>query len=193
MTTDGGLTWTQQSLATRYSIRNFSRVPGVNGGMVVSAYDAGGGVSTTVLYTPDFFNTLSVVQTGILSTGESDFYNNRSGWLAGDGNYTSSIYKFTSNLPVGIQETTGEIPQIMVYPNPSSAEAIIQVPANFIQKDLILRICDIRGKIIENSVVTAASNYIQLNAEKYSDGIYIIQMTGDDGVSAVCRWTVCHK
>ena len=54
VTTDGGITWTQQSLATRYSIRDFSRVPGVSGGMLVAAYDNGGYTSTSVLYTPDF-------------------------------------------------------------------------------------------------------------------------------------------
>ena len=192
VTTDGGLTWTQQSLASRYSIRNFSRVPGVKGGMVISAYNNGGPTTTAVLYTPDFFNTFTIIQTGLSSTGESDFYNNKSGWLAGDGNYNSSLYKFTSSLPVGIQETSGDIPQMKVYPNPSSAEAILKVSASVRGTSGILRILDITGKEKDQRVITNSSPYIQIDASKYTNGIYIIQITSDGGASDVCRWVVFH-
>jgi len=193
VTNDGGLTWTQQSLAARYYIRNFSRVPGVNGGMIISAYDNGGPTTTDILYTPDFFNTLTIIQTGLSSDGESCFYNNHSGWLSGDGNYNTSIYKFTGNLPVGVQKITGELSQMRVYPNPSSAEAILKVSSTSSASSGTIRIFDITGKEMETRNFLSSVPYIQLNAGNYSNGIYIIQMTGDDGVSSVCRWTVCHK
>jgi len=192
VTTDGGLTWNQQSLATRYSLQDFSRVPGINGGLVISAFENGGYTSSAVLYTPDFFNTLTLIQSGLSSDGGIDFYNNRSGWLSGDGNYNTSIYKFTGLLPVGIQETlTGKL-QLQVIPNPSSAEAIIKVPSSLMGSGSMLRILDITGKEMELRRIPPSTPYIQLDAGKYSNGIYFIQMTSDGGASAVCRWTVCH-
>jgi len=192
VTTDGGLTWTQQSLASRYYIRNFSRVPNVNGGVVISVYDNGSPTSAAVLYTPDFFNTLTIIQTGLASTGESVFLNNKSGWLAGDGNYNSSLYKFIGYLPVGVSETAGNNPLLQVIPNPSSAEAIIKVPSSFTGVAGTLRILDITGKEMELRSIPSSASYLQLDAGKYSNGIYIIQLTSDSGASAVCRWTVCH-
>ena len=192
LTTDGGLSWTQQSLAQNYAIQNFSRIPGVNGGMLISVIDSNNENLTTVLYTPDFLNTLAIIQTKIISSGQCNFLDNKTGWLAGDGFHNSSIYKFTGNLPVCVSETLEGKPQLQVCPNPSFAEAILKVPAAFNGTNGIIRILDITGKETYQKVITKSSSYNQLDAAKFINGIYIIQLITDDGASAVCRWVVCH-
>jgi hypothetical protein len=191
-TTDGGLTWTQKSLPQHYAIQCFSRIPGVDGGMIVAAFDSSHNDYTTVLFSSDFFNTFRVVQTGLSSDGKGDFLNSKSGWLSGNGNRNSSIYKLTTNLISGIAGPAGNQVQLQVYPNPSSAEAILKIPSPKSQTTMTMRITDITGKEMENRRIMMLSPYIQLNAAKYTNGIYIIWLTLDGGESAVCRWVVCH-
>ena len=190
-TVDGGLTWSQRSLPQQYAIKRFIQIPGSEGSMLVSVFDSSNNASASVLYTPDFFNSISVVQTRLNSAGEGNFYNSRHGWLAGDGNHSSSIYKFTGSLPIGVRETDGNQPRLQVFPNPSSAETIVKIPL-VMSSDRTMRILDITGKEMELRKIPTSASYLQLDAGRYSNGIYIIQMTSDGGTSAVCRWTVCH-
>ena len=53
------------------------------------------------------------------------------GWLAGLGTQNDNIYKFTGNFPVGISDVYRDSGQLRVCPNPSSAEAIPQLPASW--------------------------------------------------------------
>ena len=191
-TTDGGLTWTMKSLPQNYAIQCFSRVPGVDGGMIVAAFDSSHHDYTTVLFTSDFFNTFRVVQTGLSSDGGGNFLNSRSGWLSGDGNRNSSIYKLTTNLVSGIAGPGGNQVQLQVNPNPSSAEAILNIPVAISRSALLLKVIDITGRVTEQRSVKAAVPNIQLDATKYPGGIYLITLTSDSGATASCRWVVCH-
>ncbi|MCX6286202.1 MAG: hypothetical protein NTY96_03735 [Bacteroidetes bacterium] len=194
-TTDGGLTWVQRSLDPKYYIRSFSRVPGINGGMVICAYDTNQGIRTTVLFTPDFLTTIVVVQSGLFSDGNSCFINNTTGWLSGAGLQDNDIFSFTGNLweYVGLQEIAGKSPQLHISPNPSSAEAMLKVPESFSQKNMILKVLDVTGKLMEHRSISTTTKYIHLNAANYPDGLCIIQLTTDSGESAVCRWSILHK
>ena len=192
-TSDGGLTWSQRNLSAAYAIQRFVKVPGVDGSFLVTAFDTSTNLQTTVLYTPNFFSTISVIQTRLYSSGDCSFLNDKSGWLGGDGGFNSTIYKFVSSLPVGIRETAPAPLQMSVIPNPSSAEAILKPPSSFSSAGAVLRILDMSGKELEKRSLPPAMLYVQLNALNYANGIYIIQVTADDGSSAVCRWTVFHK
>ena len=165
---------TQKSLPQHYAIQCFSRIPGVDGGMIVAAFDSSHNDYTTVLFTPDFFNTFKIIQTGLSSDGGGNFINSKSGWLSGDGNRNSSIYKLTTNLISGVAGAAAENTQLQVYPTPSSAEAILKIPSPKSQTTMTMRITDITGKEMENRRITMLSPYIQLNAAKYTNGIYII-------------------
>jgi len=79
-----------------------------------------------------------------------------------------------------------------VSPNPSTAEAILEVPDNLLHSKLVLGILDPSGKIMEEHTFNSNTSKIQLNASRYSNGIYFIQLVADDGTIAVCRWIINH-
>ena len=60
-TIDGGLTWSQKSLPQQYAIKRFIQIPGAEGSMLVSVFDSSNNVLASVLCTPDFFNSISLV------------------------------------------------------------------------------------------------------------------------------------
>lgn len=185
-TTDGGHTWTMKSLPQNYAIQCFSRIPGIDGGMIVAAFDSSHNDFTTVLFSSDLFNTFRVIQTGLSSDGKGDFLNSKSGWLSGDGNRNSSIYKLTTNMVSGIAGPADQQTQLQVLPNPSSAEAVLNIPVSMSHGGLILKVMDITGRITEQRTFKAAGTNIQLDATKYQIGVYLITLTSDEGATASC-------
>ena len=194
ITTDGGLTWTMHSLASNYHIRNFCSVPGINGGILVCAYDSDHNNTTTVLFSPNFFTSLRVIQTNLLSDGFSSFTGATSGWLSGVGLQTANMFRFTGNLMTftGVTDASINNTSLIINPNPSSSEAVLCIPAAFLQKSLNLEICDITGKIVGTQSISSSSEYFKLDPSGFSNGIYIIHLTADGGMSGICRWVICH-
>ena len=192
MTNDGGLSWTLKSLPQNYAIQSFSRVPGVDGGMIVAAYDSSQHDYTTVLFTSDFFTTTRVVQTELSSEGESTFLSSKSGWLSGRNRQNDNIYKFTGDLIAGTSGPYGDKEQFQVYPNPSSSEAILKLPGFVNGSACTIKVLDITGKELDRIIVTSVSPYIHLNASNYPDGIYLIQLIRNDATLAVSRWAILH-
>lgn len=169
-------------------------MPGLNGGILVSAYDINNNNTNTVLFSPDFLSTIVVVQTGLLSDGSIRFSDTHSGWLSGAGQKNNDIYRFRGNLIsyTGSDENmTGNL-NLQVHPNPSSAEAILKLPLSWSGKTVHLRISNISGQVVDNRIITTASSFIQLDATRFRNGIYFITLTADGGASAVCRWMVYH-
>jgi hypothetical protein len=193
--TDGGLTWSPRSLDSNYRLRDFCSVPGTNGGLLISAYDMSRSGELTVLYTPDFLNTFSVIDTGLLSDGYMSFRSSTAGWLSGFGTMHLDIFKFRGNLDpfMGVRETSRNGLKVNVCPNPSSDKATLQVLTTKIQTAMTLKVTDAEGRELENRRITSGSNLIRLNATKYANGVYLISLTLDNGESAVCRWVVCHR
>jgi photosystem II stability/assembly factor-like uncharacterized protein len=193
-TTDGGLTWSQQTLDVKYEVRDFSRVPGTPGGLVICAYDTSNHGLTTVLFTSDFLSTLAVVQTRLLSDGTSTFTNATTGWLSGPSLQNNDILKFSGNLMefAVIKETAGGSRQLQVIPNPASSEAILQVPDSFGPSVMILKIFAVTGKMLEERRIASSTKLIRLNASGYTDGIYLIRLSEDSGESSVCKWSIRH-
>jgi len=186
VTTDGGITWDTVSFPAGYYIQDMSRVPGLEGAFVVTAYKTGG---MRVYFTPDLFNTLVILQSSIMSNGAVEFYDVATGWLGGGESGTNEIYKFTWVLNAGADRA--EQKKLSILPNPSSGQALLRLPDGLDSKDIEIRITDMTGKVVTHYPVRER-DYCQLDASLLSSGVYVVALYSGNTVLARERWVVSH-
>lgn len=186
VTNDGGVTWDTVSFPAGYKIQDMSRVPGLEGGFVVTAYQTTG---MRVYFTPDLFNTLIILQSSILSTGAVEFHDAATGWLGGGESGTNEIYKFTWVL----NTEGGRVDQkkLSILPNPTSGQAIVKLPEGPDFKDFEIRIMDMTGKLVVRYPLHDR-HYCHLDASLLANGIYLVVLYSGNTVLARERWVVNH-
>jgi hypothetical protein len=185
VTTDGGVTWNTASFPNDYTVWQMSRVPGWEGGFVVTAFKN----TMRVYFTPDMFNTLLVIEPAILSTGAVEFYDESTGWLAGGESGTSEIYKFAWVLNSGGVSPARE--RLSIVPNPTSGQALVKLPERPDSKDIEIRITDMTGKEVARIPVRGKS-FTLLDAALLSNGVYLAAVYSGDTILASERWIVTH-
>lgn len=185
VTNDGGITWDTVSFPAGYFIMDMSRVPGWEGGIMVTAYKNG----MRVYFTPDMFNTLLVIEPTILSTGAIEFYDAATGWLAGGESGSNEIYKFTWVLHSG--EGSPGLVKLSILPNPTSGQAMVKLPKLTGTKGLEIRVTDLAGKTMLRYPLLSM-DYCCLDASLFSNGLYIVALFSGNKVLARERWVVNH-
>jgi hypothetical protein len=185
VTNNGGVTWDPVAFPAGYYIQDMSRVPGWEGGFVVTAYKN----AMRVYFTPDMFNTLLLLQPSILSTGAVEFYDEATGWLAGGESGTNEIYKFAWVLNSGGVSPARE--KLSILPNPTSGQALVKLPERLDSKDIEIRITDMTGKEVARIPVRGKS-FTLLDAALLSNGVYLAAVYSGDTILASERWIVTH-
>lgn len=186
VTTDAGVTWDTVSFPAGYTVWEMSRVPGWEGGFMVTAYKSGMGMN--VYFTPDMFNTIQMIQAGMLSIGAIEFYDVATGWLGGGESGTNEIYKFTWVLSSGRQFAEGQN-KISILPNPSSGQALLKLPEGLDPKDPEIRIISMTGKEVARFPVPGR-DYITLDASQLANGVYLVVLYSGNSIFARERWIV---
>jgi len=192
-TSDGGETWTPQPTIPGYYIGRMSRVPGINKGFVVCAGKLIPTDSTVVLYSTDFFNTYTILDSNITNTsGFINFKDETTGWLSGNYNYYHNIYKFTGVLtsaPAHFENPA----TTFIYPNPSFGPSRINLCKDLSGKNLKLCVFALTGELIsEANIDPSSSSSTYLDASNYQNGIYFVRITQEDMPSSVIKWVVNH-
>jgi len=186
VTNDGGITWNTVAFPVGYIIQDMCRVPGWDGGFVVTAYKTG----MRVYFTPDMFNTLTVLESSILSNGAVEFYDVATGWLGGGESGTNEIYKFswvlnTGELPAGQQQ------KLAIFPNPSSGQSFLKLPEGLDFNNHEIRISDMAGREVSCFPVRDR-DYCSLDASGFRNGSYLVGLYSGNTVVAMGRLCIIH-
>jgi photosystem II stability/assembly factor-like uncharacterized protein len=196
-TQDGGTTWTADSIDANYSIGHIAAVPGLDGAFIFTVFDAATFTNESVWYTPDLFNTIEVIDSNVMQSpwanvpapGALSFFNASTGWLCGNGNSPDYIYKFNDVL-TSTSRHQSNLKDLGIFPNPSTANALVRLPAG-VTSDLLLRIVDLTGKVVGEKSVDSQPQTL-LDASRYSNGIYIVELYSGNSVVARQKWVVQH-
>jgi hypothetical protein len=191
-TSDGGDNWTLDSLSIDLdAYTGLSSMGGFDGGFVVSTNDIDG-YSTKILFTPDFFSTIVVVDSNLQAIPWGiKFKDATTGWLEGKGSDINAVFKYTGLL-TSISNAAKFPENLAIIPNPTSTEALLKLPGMNERGDLNLMIYDAAGKLREKKQLESVTGWTKLNASAYNNGIYIIQILASDRLIASAKWVVQH-
>jgi hypothetical protein len=191
-TSDGGSTWTLDSISIGdLPYMGMSAVPGIDGGFVVSlnGYTF---YSTKILFTPDFFSTIVVIDSNLNGIPWGIKFNNAStGWLEGNGTDSLAIWKYTGLL-TSVSNALKTPEKLTILPNPTSAEALVKLPEINERDGLRIIIYSATGQVCEDKPVGSTTGWSKLNASAYSNGVYIVQVISGDRMIAQTKWVVQH-
>ncbi len=187
VTNDAGATWNTVPFPAGYYIQDMSRVPGWEGSFVVTAFKAGIGMN--VYFTPDMFNTLLILQSGMESNGAVEFYDVATGWLGGVGSGSYDIYKFDWVLNAGGERFEQE--KLSILPNPSSGQVLLKFPEGLDSKDIEISITDMTGKVVTRYPIPE-KDYCHLDISLLANGVYLIALYSGNMVLARERCVVNH-
>jgi hypothetical protein len=192
LTSDGGNTWSQDSMPGNDKfIAGMSSVGGIDGGFIVLITDTTDFL-ITALFTPDFFTTSVVIDSNLVADAWGiRFKDAETGWLSGNGLDTNGILKFTGLLTT-ISDAAKSPDKLSIMPNPTSAEALVKLPELNEKGDYSIMIYDISGKLRENRKIENSTGWTKLNANAYSDGVYVVQVVSGARMIASAKWVVKH-
>jgi photosystem II stability/assembly factor-like uncharacterized protein len=193
-TNDGGNTWTVDSVTFTSDIYFFmSSVPGFDGGFVVATNAAPSGTyDTKVLFTPDFFNTIVVLDSNLQANPWGIKFNDAStGWMEGNGSNAIAMHKF-SGLLTSVSEAAKSTDKLSIMPNPTANEALVRLPEMHEKNDLRLMVYDLAGRLHDNIELANTSGWAKLDASGYNNGNYIVQVLSGDRIMASTKWVVKH-
>lgn len=115
-----------------------------------------------------------------------DFYSNSSGqvqWTLGEvmvETYSNSGYNVTQGFHQSFITGTGissfGTSSLNIYPNPTSQS--ISVTFNRSGGTYLVSLTDITGKILQSEEFSNADNILEFDLENYSNGIYILKVSG---------------
>ena len=188
---DGGTSWTKKSLSPNLKIRYISKVNGLDGGFFISAYDQNHSGMVSVLFTPDFFSTIVMVDSLLLSTGESNFLNSSVGWMAGPGRPNNNIYKYTS-IPSSTNSQILENGILSIFPNPSSSAALLKLPLNKSNQTRNLQVFDIKEKLILEKTLEPKLTWTSLQTGELKNGLYFVKIFFDGKMIGAQKWIIIH-
>lgn len=189
VTNDGGVHWNTVVFPSGYYIQDMSRVPGWEGSFVITAFKMGTGM--VVYFTPDMFNTILVIQPGILSNGAVEFYDVATGWLGGGESGTNEIYKYTGILTAN-KKAEKSLGYLSIMPNPSSEDALICFPVKENIKSVELKVIDITGKVIFRYPIEHSTGYAKLSSSIFESGVYIVEVLSGNNLIGRSTWIVNH-
>ena len=89
--------------------------------------------------------------------------------------YSNELIHFVTGL-----EKTGGTPQLVVYPNPASAELNIRMPG---VNTINVKILDLLGRTILSGEAT--SDYLRMNTSSLKAGVYLVRVDTPNGFSTV--------
>ena len=192
VTSDGGNTWSQDSMAVNGEfIAGMSSVKGIDGGFIVLTTDTTDYL-LTAWFTPDFFSTSVAIDSNLSADAWGiRFKDAETGWLSGNGLDTNGILKF-SGLLTTVSEAVKSPETMAIMPNPTSTEALLKLPGTHEQGDLILMIYDITGKLHENRKIENTTGWTKLSASGYGNGVFTVQVVSDNRIMATTKWVVKH-
>lgn len=192
VTSDGGNTWSQDSMAVNGEfIAGMSSVKGIDGGFIVLTTDTTDYL-LTAWFTPDFFSTRVAIDSNLSADAWGiRFKDAETGWLSGNGLDTNGIFKF-SGLLTTVSEAVKSPETMAIMPNPTSTEALLKLPGTHEQGDLTLMIYDITGKLHENRKIENTTGWTKLSASGYGNGVFTVQVVSDNRIMATTKWVVKH-
>ena len=190
-TDDGGSTWSPVSMLQNSSNTAISRIDGINGGFVLATSFTYSISKSYIYYTDDFFTTMNLIDSVTNSNNKIFFKDATTGWLGGKALPDSSIFKFG-----GVLTSTGFIPgetvHIKITPNPSGSTALLTLPSKVINDSKVLKVFSVSGNLIYNHSISPKVSQVELDASKYPDGVYIIQVISNRGTVMNARWMIMH-
>ena len=190
-TSDGGTSWSVDSISAENMIfGHMFPVEGFDGGFVYAVYDQNT-YFTNVYFTPDFFTTTVTLGTNLMAAPYLKFKDATKGWLAGWGDDTNNIYKFTGILS-SVFEAAKTSENLSIMPNPTANEALVKLPASFNSQPLEICIIDMTGMEIESWAIASSTGWTKLNASGYRNGIYLVELLSGTSLSAHKKWVVQH-
>jgi hypothetical protein len=185
ITNDGGIHWDTVPFPPGYRIQDISRVPGIEGGFVVTAYISG----IRVYYTLDHFSTLLVLHPGIMSNGAVEFFNASTGWLGGGESGSNQIFKFTGMLDAGGESR--DQATMSLFPNPTSGDIFLSLPQGLESNDLDIRVTDMTGRVMKHDSPPESAD-CQLDLSHFANGIYMVALYSENKILAIGRCVVNH-
>lgn len=124
---------------------------------------------------------LEVGNAGISDPQTSFFYDySNSTWYYQTG---TPFVRLNFDPSVGLTENTAEISVASVYPNPTSGETNIQFNVAS-TSTVTLHVTDVTGKVVyttTNNIQTAGTNQLSFDASSYSNGVYYLTLSSDNG------------
>ena len=99
-----------------------------------------------------------------------------------DGNscINSDTTIVTVELCTGIENITTDF-GIIIYPNPSTGQFIIEKPSD-LNKEIQIKLLDATSKLILEKVIPIGKQKIEMDIRNYSKGIYYLQLIVDDEI-----------
>ena len=190
LTTDGGATWAADSLSnTDKFIVGMTSVKGFDGGYVIAISDTTD-FNVTLLFTPDFFSTTIVMDTNLdADPWALRFKDASTGWIGGNGADTNSIFKYTGMLSA-IENIAHSTKKLAILPNPTATDALVKLPGQNGQGDLMLMVYNTEGILLEKRMVESTTSWTKLNATVYSNGVYVVQVVDGNSIIAQAKWVV---
>ncbi len=169
-TSDGGFTWLPTLKNTVVGWVHFldeQRAYAANNTHYSISFDGGSTWSSSLL--PDTF-TYTYIKMFNDSVGYISTYK-------GSGfNYSTIILK-TTHAGLGIQDMQSPVP-LNLFPNPSTGNFSLVIPQNMTgEKDLVLKIFDFTGRLIQQIAIGDNVSLIKINLENHSRGIYNLILT----------------
>jgi hypothetical protein len=187
--TNGGASWIKDTIPVNDVLLIISAVPGFNEGFIFTTTPDN--VTVDVYFTPDFFHSTLLIQSGIEAFRTISFKDATTGWLTGSGNPTNDIYYYTEVL-TSVSGAVKTPENLSIMPNPTVNEALVKLPGSLNSKPLELRICDITGREIERRFIASSTGWTNLSASGYVNGMYLVGIFSGDHRVACQRWIVCH-
>jgi len=71
-----------------------------------------------------------------------------------------------------------------VYPNPFSDKAVIQLKSYQPLQDIVLRVYDVSGRMIQNRNVTSR---VELDGSDFANGLYLLQFVTGNEIIATAK------
>lgn len=187
VTNDGGITWNTAGFPPGYAIMFMSSVGGFDGGFVATAWQN----YTDVFFTPDLFSNIVQIGSDILSIGSVRFLDETTGWIGGGESGSNEILKFTGILN-GLAENIRSENKLTIIPNPTSVSALLKLPGNTGKNEFVLRITDMSGKVLFRQPGVSTSEWTTLDATRYPNGVYVIEIIMGSITMSRGLWMVNH-
>jgi len=125
-------------------------------------------------------DTLPVVQRNYYDVGTYDIFLSMTDSI---GCIHEETRKLIVIMITGIDD---ELPNVILYPNPSENIVNIQLPAEK-GKRIIFQLLDENGRMIESKYQLMNNELIQLNTEGYSSGLYMVKIIIDQNKEITLR------
>ncbi len=188
-TEDGGNTWTGMPNPSSNLLGSMSRIPGISGAFVITAADSLVPDNISVFFTPDFFNSISKIDSNIANASYINFEGPSNGWIGGSYGWYHNIHKY-----VGVLSSLPEPPAtpgtLAISPNPAKDAAFIRVPGSCVGKKAVLYISDLTGRMICTRNYDRLPELIYQSTSGIPDGLYVIQIVLSPGDRLTTKWMI---